>query len=353
MKLDRAVTDLEDCQVASPLRVPVPLRILTNQTRKGRPYLLQRAQLLSGWEKVVARGDDGGSWRLRDVYWAWRLFRESAGFDAVITGWDHPSLLFAFFQGLLRPRRKCHVVIYTKWRVPPSRLKRWLRLCQYRLVSSVVDRFVPLSHRQAEMHAHTWHIPREKFSVLPYHITMDNSDVAVCEGDYIFAGGDDEKDYPTLLKAVAGLPYRVIIAAVHRYHFEGLRIPETVEILTASREQYFQLMARARVVVVPLLNGAVRGGEQTFLNAMLLGKPVIVLSECGADEYITNGESGIVLHCGDSTGLREAVLRVYEDDAFRQKLARHAQATAAEFTPKRYSDGLLEIVADCLRKGPQ
>jgi glycosyltransferase involved in cell wall biosynthesis len=59
-------------------------------------------------------------------------------------------------------------------------------------------------------------------------------------------------------------------------------------------------MAGARLVVLPLKGGLLHsGGQQTYLNAMALGKPVIVADDCGADEYIMHNVTGIVLVPGD------------------------------------------------------
>jgi glycosyltransferase involved in cell wall biosynthesis len=302
---------------------------------------------------VVAEHKDTASWNLRQFYWGWRLFRESRRFNAVVTGWEPSAIVFAILQALLRRRRKCHVVLYTKWRVPCSRAVRWLRRREYLFASRLLDRFVTLSCRQADMHAQTWGVPREKFAVLPYHPTVDPTGIIVSDGDYVFAGGDDEKDYRTFLEAVDGLPCKVVIAALHRHHFEGLKIPGNVEILTATPKQFFDLMAGARIVVVPLLDGAVRGGEQTFLNAMLLGKPVIVLSSCGADEYIVNGESGVVLRPGDAGGLHGALTRMLEDAVLRQNFAVRAKATVCAFTPRAYCEALLRLIDECVREGAQ
>ena len=328
-----------------------PFRVLTNQTKKGKPYLLQRASLLTGWSQELERRRQSPRrvWYWGDLYWAWKLFSESRRFDAVVTGWEHSALLFAVLQLCFRRRRKCHFILYTNWRTPQSSFLRRLQMVKYQTLSRAVTGFVTLSRRQRELHAQAWSIPQKQFVVLPYHITASPHDVNATVGDYVFAGGDTERDYHTLIEAVKGLRAKTVIAARSRYHFDGIEVPENVEILTTDSAAFFQLMAGARVVVVPLKRGLFRGGEQTFLNAMAMGKPVVVLSDCGADEYIHHSETGIVLESGDAAGLRSALRTLIEDDVLAMQMGQKAAKAAKEFSARRFCDGLFDKVADCAR----
>ena len=91
---------------------------------------------------------------------------------------------------------------------------------------------------------------------------------------------------------------RVVIAPLVCDHFRGLQIPENVEIRTASETEFFELMARVGGVVVPMRGGLLHsGGQQTFLNAMNMGKPVSVRHDW-ADDYIKHGVTGILSRPG-------------------------------------------------------
>ena len=340
---------------ASPLDAPEApaIRILTNQTKRDHPYWLARTLLLPGWHEELKQiwGRQDGKWHWRDLYWGWRLFVASRQCDAVVTGSEHPALVFTVLQGLLRPHKKPQILIYTHWNLPSSRLGRWIRRVQHRYQVWAVSRVIVYSHQQLERYATELRLPREKLACVFYHTTLYDVKCSISEGGYVFSGGDYTRDYRNLVEAARGLPYRVIIAARLRTYFEGLRIPDNVHILTTTHAQFFTLMAGARVVVVPLRKGLLHsGGQQTYLNAMGMGKPVIVADDCGAEEYIVNGVNGVVVPAGDAAALRGAIEAVCEDGVLAQRLGENARSAAARFSPEVFVDGVLDIVKQCVER---
>jgi len=86
-----------------------------------------------------------------------------------------------------------------------------------------------------------------------------------------------------------------------------------------------------------------------LINAMAVRKPVIVLQDCGADEYIRNGETGVVLLPGDVRGLRRELEHILQDNEYARRLGERACEAASEFTPYRYADGLLRLMESTCR----
>ncbi len=81
---------------------------------------------------------------------------------------------------------------------------------------------------------------------------------------------------------------------------------------SCGHREFRQLMAGAAMVVVPMEEGHLHsGGQQTYLNAMAMGKPVIVCDPRGAPDYITDGQDGIILDYGDSNGLRNVIVALH------------------------------------------
>jgi len=329
-----------------------PTTLLTQSSiaanyRKGDvPAFLKTTRFPAGWREDLERSWNPARelWRWRDFVWGWRLFRDSRSCRAVVTGYEHCAVFLALLQLVFRRKRAPHVMIYTHWNFPRGGLVRRLRACEYHVLCWAVDRFVVQSFRQRELYRTRWRIPEEKLAYLPYYATA-NADRPISRGDYIFSGGDYTRDYRLLINVVRDLPYRVIIAARLRVYFEGLEIPPNVEIVTVSHEEFQRLIAGSRVVVVPLESGLLHsGGQQTYLNAMTMGKPVIVADDCGADEYIENGVDGIVVAPGDEAALRDAILRVYTDPSYAELMGKRAARRAENFSHARYCDRLLEIV---------
>ncbi len=324
------------------------VRILATHEKGHHPKWLERVVLLPGWEqeyKRTWRRPEAYSWR-NDLAWAWRLFRASRDFDVVVTGSERPSLLFALLQKFLRRRRVPHIFIECLWNLPEApRWRRALKRRFFRAVASAASRVVVHSEHQVAAYARALRLPPEKFAFVRCQITLYDAHYQVSEGDYIFAGGDSNRDYRTLVEAVRGLPYRVVIAALFRHHFEGLEIPPNVQIVTVDAEAFNQLVAGAAVIAVPLKGGLLHsGGHQGFENAMTIGKPVVVADDCGAENYVTHGRTGMLVPPGDPAALRAALLAVLEDREFARQLARNAQAASAAFAPERFFESVFALV---------
>ncbi|MGI0134788.1 MAG: glycosyltransferase, partial [Candidatus Micrarchaeaceae archaeon] len=206
------------------------------------------------------------------------------------------------------------------------------------------------SHKQEEHYIRRFSVPKEQLVCVPYYTTCWDTSYHVTEGEYIFSGGDYTRDYASLITAVRDRPYRTVIAARFRHYFDAINVPPNVEIVTVGHSEFFRLMSGARVVVVPLKGGLLQsGGQQTYLNAMAMGKPVIVADDCGASEYIRDGHTGIVIPPEDPMAMRAALERVWNDTALASRLGANAQRAAQSFSPDRFFTTILKIVENAVR----
>ena len=99
------------------------------------------------------------------------------------------------------------------------------------------------------------------------------------------------------------------------------------------------------MVVLPFSGSILQStGQQSYLNAMRLKKPVIVSRVSGVLDYIIPGVTGIVVPPGDPTELRKAILRVLAGgpDIDRMVEAAYARATD-KFTLAHFVDRLLAL----------
>jgi glycosyltransferase involved in cell wall biosynthesis len=116
-------------------------------------------------------------------------------------------------------------------------------------------------------------------------------DDTVGDEPLICSAGLEYRDYPTLLAAVRDLPVDLMIAAGSRWsrHASGLRaeeIPNNVQVTSLDYTGLRDLYRRSRFVVVPLRPVENQAGITTILEAMSIGKAVIVTA--------TNGQCDIV-----------------------------------------------------------
>jgi glycosyltransferase involved in cell wall biosynthesis len=118
-----------------------------------------------------------------------------------------------------------------------------------------------------------------------------------------------------------------------------------VRVEGTTAEGFRKAMAAARLVVVPMQKGTLRsGGQQTCLNAMLLGKPTIAVGRRWAADFIDDGVNGLIVDYEDPEGMREAIRRVLSDPDAARRMGARARAHAAEFTTHRCMETVYNLV---------
>jgi len=329
-----------------------PGKILTTHAKRSNPFWYTRAVLLPGWDKLedLARRTGKGPNPLASIYWGWKLFRESRSFEAVATGAEHPAHVFAFLQKTFRnkKRRKIHVLIDFPWNPPGNKFKLALKRLQWRHEITVIDRIVLHSAlEQEQMWAEILTVPVEKFQFVQYHETLYGKFTA-STGDYIFAGGDPNRDYDSLIEAVRGLPVRLVICARNKRHFDGIQIPENVEIMSATPERFNELLAGSRMAVVALKPGKLHsGGHTVVVNALTMGKPLVIAEDGSLKSYVTPGVDALMVPAGDYQALRNAITNILNDNGLAQRLSENAKLSSARFTPEAFFSRVFVLIDSC------
>jgi hypothetical protein len=210
-----------------------------------------------------------------------------------------------------------------------------------------------LSQEEATLFPATWGVAPERVHVTPFHWVLDESQVeGVPDTDgTIFAGGDSLRDYRPLLEAAEGLAAGVTIASRSR---APARAPANVTIGELDRRRYEERFRSASIVVVPLAPRRDRSaGQQTYLNAMVLGKPVVVTDAVGVRDYVEDRRTGLIVPPGDGAALRAALdwlLDAANADEVRAIGERARGAALERFGPEQYVRSLLAVVDVALER---
>lgn len=203
-----------------------------------------------------------------------------------------------------------------------------------------------LSRDELDTFPATWGVPRERVVFTPFQHTLHRSLdelAAVDPTGRVWAGGNSLRDYGTFMQAVAGLPVEVRISTSQ--HLED--VPANVQAEVTTHAGFLWEMAAASVVVVPIAESTRSAGQQTYLNAMAIGKVVIVTDRPGVRDHIVDGVTGVV--CPPTVeGIRAAVLDAL-DPARRghyERMRAAARAAALEeFSPVAYQETLIRLAA--------
>jgi hypothetical protein len=285
----------------------------------------------------------GGKGLLSDIVTATRFFLLCKDYDVIVLSGGRKGSIFSIILGLWPGKKPPVLMTDCLWYKPRNLLVLWLKRIQFWLMARSITKFVVWASHEVLDYATVFRIPEHKFLYIPHHHTLEGYGFEVSNGGYIFSGGDGDRDYSTLLKAVEGLGIKVIIGTRLTNWNDGVAIPQGVEAFPTSQLDFRKWMAGSRLVVIPMKKGLLHsGGQQTYLNAMAMGKPVIVADDCGAKDYIEHGVNGLIVPSGDHKALGKAIGRVLESEEFAEKLSNNAKKTYETFSTPKCMERILQ-----------
>jgi len=172
---------------------------------------------------------------------------------------------------------------------------------------------------------------------------------------YVLSIGSESRDYETLLAAAEGLdvPIRILSASpwARRSKSTTRPAPANVEYLPrAGATELRDLYARARAVVVPLMDVDYAAGHNAVLEAMCMGKPLVVSGSRGIVDYVEHGVNALVVPVGDAGAMAQALNDVCRDDSLRESLGAAGRRMVDEsLNPAVYVRDLMSCVSEVLR----
>jgi glycosyltransferase involved in cell wall biosynthesis len=266
-------------------------------------------------------------------WWTGLWHRESAAFVTSPT----TGLVLAAFQYLASPLVRPRVHLIFDFLLERRRKGSWGAVDRLKmaLIKRAVDLCIVWGHADIDAYAREHNLPRNRLLFHTFHITLENYEFEISDEGYIFAGGNYGRDYPTLLDALGPLDVPIFVATKLRGVKEYARRYHNVTVESLTPSEFRQKMACSHIVVVPHDKKLLRtGGHQTFLNAMWMGKAVVVGDINSAQGYIENGVNGVVVPAGSVEALRSCVQFLLENPAVVEELGAKARVTArqARFT---------------------
>ena len=232
---------------------------------------------------------------------------------------------------------------------------RRLRAIYYRAVMRMVSLAICHSRQEVDRYAGVFAGCGARFVFIPWgcHVPSAAEIVAAVgplpprsPGGVVVSAGKSGRDYPTLVAATRDLDCETVIVSNVDSSLLGVERSGKVEVLGAcfGLEYLWQLL-RADVVVVPLAIGNISAGQMVFIQAMALGRPVIVTGIQSVSDYLEDGRTALLVPLGDVAGLRAAIVRVLGDPALAAALGRNGQA---EFRAALSEDRHLGRVVDAV-----
>jgi glycosyltransferase involved in cell wall biosynthesis len=232
-------------------------------------------------------------------------------------------------------------------RVPPTagadgspRHGRGLGRRAIRMIDGASVHYAVLSRHELDTFPRVWGVDPRRVHFTPFCATArDLRDEP--DGQGVMASGNSLRDYRALIKAAAHIHATLTLGT-------SLPLPpitaDNVEAGYLPADQHDARMRSAAVVVVPLLAGTERSaGQQTYLHERGWGKPVVVTDAPGVRDYITDGETGLIVP-NEPDALADAINRLLADRVLALRLGAAARADVhARFDLGSYVNRLLEL----------
>lgn len=274
-------------------------------------------------------------------------------YHAIIATGEDVGLKLAF---LLKIFRKFVPLLLTCHNVATRKPAFFLKRLK---VASAVSKFQCLSQSQAHILTEEYNIPKERVQIIYWHVDHNffqplGSKVIPQQ---ICSAGMACRDYATLVESTRNLDVDVRIAADSAWFRQDVNIskenlPERV--IIRSYENYMalrQLYDESLFVVVPLLNVNFSAGYTVILEAMSMGKPVIVSEIQQKDDFIINGENGFYVKPGDVEELRNRMQYLLDNPEEVERMGRCARKRVIEnFTYTHYLHFMRIAITEAITK---
>ena len=180
-------------------------------------------------------------------------------------------------------------------------------------------------------------VPAAKCVFVPFPIA--DTPEPLSPEPYVYSAGMAQRDWPTLLHALAIADVSAVVAAAVTTPSEKVRV-----IGQTSPDEGRQHLAKSTALVLALLDTDLPAGPLLVLDAMAAGVPVIASDVGGSRDYVDHGVTGLLVPPNDPAALGAAVRRVFDDPILRARLGTAAREVAKTFTPDRFWRAVLASV---------
>ncbi len=268
---------------------------------------------------------------------AFRSLRSKPPADVVIVNSHFDLLAFALISRILRlplPKLVLPGFIYTDSSNP---VLANFKMAYYRWILCYADVVICHSHLEVEKNKTRFAAADTQFVYFPYAIHVSGAnDRSSAEGDtgFVVSAGRSGRDYELLIEAVRGMNLDLHI--ICDQFPEALRagLPGNVAILDDCYDDcYFDELVKCRFVVIPLSVNDISAGQMVLLQAMAVGKPVIITRTATTIDYVQDGDGVLFVEPKDLSAMAHAIQRLHADDSLRHSLGKQA----SDIFAKRYS----------------
>jgi glycosyltransferase involved in cell wall biosynthesis len=186
------------------------------------------------------------------------------------------------------------------------------------------DHYIVFSEWEIGLYEAKLGIARERMHFLPYgdwSLAPVEAAPAPASGDYYFAGGYSNRDYPALIAAFRSIPAGlVIIGSALNKEIVDAELPANVTVLRDVPGEVFDDYVRnAKACIIPLKHDTGASGQSVMLRLMKYRKAIVATDFGSVRGYVVNAESGLLVQDMERD-LPAIVARLENDPALAETL---------------------------------
>ena len=286
----------------------------------------------------------------RDAALAAYGFVHAARYDVIFANSESIGLPLAALLKLKR-RRPGHVVI--GHRVSAAKKKHL-----FRALHPQIDALFVYADTQRAFAERELGIPAERLHLISFHADTRffHPMIDVRPERRISSAGLELRDYPTLIEAVRGLDLDVKLAAAspwskRKNETQNRQLPANVSAKGYGYRDLRDLYASSAFIVVPLYETDFQAGVTAILEAMAMGKAVIVSKTRGQRDVIEDGVTGIYVPPEDSAAMRTAITELLAAPGRAARIgAKAREAVVARMSLDIWADRIADVIRRVARR---
>lgn len=295
-------------------------------------------------------GGSGGSW-----YKLWRMRKAMSQSDTVVATADRvgiPLVLLSYFH--LIPKRR---IVYVSIGLPErlQTLKPFFRRLYLNAFHHVTDEVICYGHKEHLLLQHDLGLQKPRVWFVPFGVdtnTLIPQDPSTGQ-TIVCVGADPHRDFHSLFILAERhpmTPFLVITSRAHQRKWKRLKVSIPTNVTLQYDLPFVETMeavSQSKFVVLPVFENSYSGATTTLLQAMALGKAVIVTKTGAiADGYhLAHEQNVLFVPPEDIEALDVAFTRLSTDPALRMALGAAARETVARHLNwQRYSHQMYSII---------
>lgn len=252
------------------------------------------------------------------------LFFQRKRYSHIISWEQFLGLITVFFLRIFHvknpPKMTIMALIYKPKKGLVGRVFEWF--VRYTVTSDYVHKIIVYSQSEVDYYAEYFGVGKNKFAteLLGVADRPDLRAAAEPAEPYYVAAGRSNRDYAFLREAWPKDEAPLLIIC----DVEKSEDTDNIKYLKDCHgDEYLRLLSGARAALVPLQSEKFSSGQLVFLQAAMMGKPVITTPNDTVPDYIDNGHTGLIIQ-KTPEALAQA-LATLRDPAYYQQMCQHAR----------------------------